>query len=83
MGSVVAAATMVPVSPARGEDKPGEGTTVPLKKIVLFNAGVGYFEHSGQVENDARVDLKFNVDDINDLLKSMVLEDRGGDRFRR
>ena len=51
---------------------------VPLKKIVLFNAGVGYFEHGGQVEGDATVDLRFNVDDINDLLKSMVLQDLGG-----
>ena len=44
----------------------------------MFNSGVGFFEHRGEVEGDAKVDLKFNVDDINDLLKSMVLQDLGG-----
>lgn len=54
---------------------------LPLAKIVMFNAGVGYFEHRGTVAGDAAVDLKFNVRDINDLLMSMVLEDQGGGRI--
>ncbi len=48
---------------------------LPLNKIVLFTSGVGYFEHKGEVEGNAKVDLQFRVDQINDLLKSMVLED--------
>ncbi|HEX2476019.1 MAG TPA: hypothetical protein VHK01_14810, partial [Lacipirellulaceae bacterium] len=51
---------------------------LPVKRVALFNSGVGYFEHRGKVHGEATVDLKFNVDDVNDLLKSMVLEDRGG-----
>ncbi len=43
--------------------------------MVLFNSGVGYFSRSGEVEGDARVDLTFPESDVNDLLKSMVLED--------
>jgi hypothetical protein len=39
---------------------------------------VGYFQHQGTVTGNASVDLKFRVDDVNDLLKSMVLEDLGG-----
>ena len=39
----------------------------------MFNSGVGYFEHQGKVDGDAQVELQFNVDDINDLLKSMIL----------
>lgn len=54
---------------------------LPLDKVVMFNAGVGYFEHRGTVTGDAAVDLKFNVRDINDLLMSMVLEDLGGGRI--
>ncbi len=53
---------------------------LPLKKIVLFNSGVGFFEHAGEVTGDASVDLQFNVDDINDLLKSLVPQDLGGGR---
>lgn len=51
---------------------------LPLKRIVMFNSGVGFFEHAGDVEDDSQVDLKFNVENVNDLLKSMVLQDLGG-----
>jgi hypothetical protein len=60
------------------EVKPAD---LPLEKVVLFTSGVGFFEHRGKVNDDASVELKFNVEDINDLLKSMVLEDRGGGRI--
>jgi hypothetical protein len=51
---------------------------VPLKRIVLFNSGVGFFEHASEIDGDAQVELKFNVENVNDLLKSMVLQDLGG-----
>src|SRR5215207_941236 len=49
--------------------------SLPLTQVVLFNSGVGYFARGGEVEGDARVDLTFPETDINDLLKSMVLQD--------
>jgi hypothetical protein len=55
-----------------------KGSALPLNKVVMFNSGVGYFEHQGSVEGDTHVDLNFRVDDINDLLKSMILQDQGG-----
>jgi hypothetical protein len=51
---------------------------LPLKKVVLFTSGVGFFQHAGKVTDDASVEMKFAADDVNDLLKSMVLEDLGG-----
>ena len=39
---------------------------------------MGYFEHFGKVDGTKRVELKFQTDEINDLLKSMVLQDLGG-----
>src|SRR5215207_5653907 len=54
--------------------------TLPVARVVLFNSGVGYFTRAGEVEGDARVDLTFPEADVNDLLKSMVLEDCGGGR---
>jgi hypothetical protein len=54
---------------------------LPITRVVLFNSGVGYFSRSGEVEGDARVDLTFPENDINDLLKSMVLEDFGKGRI--
>jgi hypothetical protein len=55
-------------------------TTLPITQVVLFNSGVGYFARSGEVEGDARVDLTFPEEDVNDLLKSMVLQDLDGGR---
>ncbi|HSQ58366.1 MAG TPA: DUF4139 domain-containing protein, partial [Gemmata sp.] len=54
---------------------------LPITRVVLFNSGVGYFSRSGSVEGDSRVDLSFQEQDINDLLKSMVLEDFNGGRI--
>ncbi|MBP3960977.1 DUF4139 domain-containing protein [Gemmata sp. G18] len=56
-------------------------TTLPITRVVLFNSGVGYFSRSGEVEGEARVDLTFPESDVNDLLKSMVLEDFGNGRI--
>ncbi len=54
--------------------------SLPITRVVMFNSGVGYFSRSGEVDGDARVDLTFQEADVNDLLKSMVLEDFGGGR---
>jgi hypothetical protein len=58
-----------------------QAVTLPITRVVLFNSGVGYFSRSGEVTDDARVDLTFPEPDINDLLKSMVLEDFNGGRI--
>jgi hypothetical protein len=51
---------------------------LPLTRVVLFTSGVGFFQREGVVEGNARIDLAFNVRDVNDLLKSLVLQDEGG-----
>ncbi len=51
---------------------------LPLSRVVLFSTGVGYFQHDGTVDGDATVPLSFRVDQINDILKSLVLMDQGG-----
>ncbi|MFL5244634.1 MAG: DUF4139 domain-containing protein [Gemmataceae bacterium] len=51
---------------------------LPISECVLFSSGVGYFQREAEIEGNTRVDLTFPVTDINDLLKSMVLQDLGG-----
>ncbi|MBY0526037.1 MAG: hypothetical protein K2R98_21765, partial [Gemmataceae bacterium] len=51
---------------------------LPIGHVVLFSSGVGYFQREGEVQGNARIDMSFPVQDINDLLKSMVLSDLGG-----
>lgn len=64
------------VCPLRAEEQ--SGVNLPLKRVVLFSSGVGFFERYGQVSGDARVEMKFKVEEINDLLKSMVVQDFDG-----
>jgi hypothetical protein len=55
-----------------------EGPALPLSKIVLYSSGVGYFQHDGSLNNRTQLDLRFNVSQINDMLKSLVVQDFGG-----
>ncbi|HVK08974.1 MAG TPA: DUF4139 domain-containing protein, partial [Gemmataceae bacterium] len=48
---------------------------LPISQVILFNSGVAHFTRSGDVEGEARVDLTFPENDINDLIKSMTLRD--------
>jgi hypothetical protein len=73
----------------RGESAPGQpnlgeplkavelkpSVSLPITQVILFNSGVGHFTRSGEVDGDARVDLTFPEQDINDLIKSMTLRD--------
>jgi hypothetical protein len=62
--------------PANGNGKPA--APLPISQVVLFNSGVGYFQREGQIDGDAHVDLSFPAGDVNDLLKSLILQDAGG-----
>src|SRR3954468_8066434 len=67
-----------PARPTRADGKPPAGPeaqpqSLPVTQVVLFSSGVGYFQHEGKVEGNARIDMTFPVSDINDLIKSMTL----------
>ena len=51
---------------------------VPVERVILFTSGVGYFEHSGRVDGDAEVVLRFDEAALNDVLKSLLVEDTRG-----
>ena len=55
-----------------------EGTTLPLSKIALYSSGVGYFQHDGTVNSHAQLNLRLDTNQINDMLKSLVVQDFGG-----
>jgi hypothetical protein len=70
--------TAEPNKQAAKEGPAYQVTQLPIGQVVLFSSGVGYFQREGRVEGNARVDLSFPVQDINDLLKSMVVRDFDG-----
>lgn len=53
-------------------------TNVPVKSVMLFSSGVGYFEHAGTVRGDGSTELRFKTAQINDILKSLLLQDLDG-----
>ncbi len=57
------------------------GGPLPIRQVVLFNSGVGYFQREGEVDGNAHVELAFPSADINDLLKSLILQDLGGGKI--
>jgi hypothetical protein len=74
-----AESTVAKADQAGRDDQPSVKTMqLPIGQVVLFSSGVGYFQREGTVEGTTRVDLSFPVQDINDLLKSMVLRDLDG-----
>ncbi|VTR97689.1 DUF4139 domain-containing protein [Tuwongella immobilis] len=82
LGAATAAmllSTATGISAPGGEKQTELKTAVglPISRVALFSSGVGYFARSGDVDGNVRVDLTFPERDINDLLKSMTLEDFG------
>ena len=60
--------------------RPPATTNVPVTKVFLFSSGVGYFEHAGTVNGNSSTELRFKTSQINDILKSIVLQDQDGGR---
>lgn len=80
--AVTGTAATVPVAGAPAPGAAREAVDVPVTRVVLFSSGVGYFEHNGRVDGSVTADLRFETAQINDVLKSLVVFDRGGGSVR-
>ncbi len=56
-------------------------TVLPVKRVVLYKNGVGYFEHSGKVRGNQDLSIEFTTAQLNDVLKSLTAVDLGGGRI--
>ncbi|HEV2207115.1 MAG TPA: hypothetical protein VGR36_11270 [Candidatus Acidoferrales bacterium] len=54
---------------------------LPIRRVVLYKTGVGYFEHLGQVGGDQTVGIDFTSGQLNDVLQSLTVLDLGGGRI--
>ncbi|HED53001.1 MAG TPA: hypothetical protein ENJ00_02215 [Phycisphaerales bacterium] len=54
--------------------------SLPISAITLYRSGVGSFERRGTVTGNTSVDLRFKAEQINDILKSLVVLDFDGGR---
>lgn len=50
-----------------------------VTKVVLYKHGVGYFERAGEIPAGEAATLQFQADEMDDVLKSLTIEQRGGD----
>lgn len=48
---------------------------LPLRRLALFSSGVGFFQHTGTINGSTELSLPFNVNAVNDALKSLVIND--------
>jgi hypothetical protein len=70
--SATADSSQSPPAPVEGK------ADVPVKAVTLYSSGVGYFQHAGAIDGNATAVLPFKVSQINDVLKSLLLQDKGG-----
>lgn len=53
---------------------------LPVRTVVLYKNGVGYFERSGELAPGESARLEFKANQMDDVLKSLTLETTGPDR---
>ena len=68
-----------------GEDVSGEvdwekarRPNLALKRVMLSSGGLGYFEYEATVEGDATLRLTVSLEQVDDVLKSLVVYDDKG-----
>ena len=57
---------------------PAVAAELALKRVMLSTGGVGYFEYEAPVEGDATLALDVPLDQVDDVLKSLVVYDAAG-----
>src|SRR5580658_5266494 len=64
------------------QDRPADASgNLPIKRVVLYKNGVGYFEHLGRVRDNQDVTVSFTSGQLNDVLKSLTVLDLNGGRI--
>jgi hypothetical protein len=54
---------------------------IPIREVVLYKSGVGYFERGGTLAAGESARLDFKASDMNDVLKSLTISGTNGARI--
>jgi hypothetical protein len=82
--SGAASAPQAAATPRNVEKEGGEraaAVNLPVRRVVLYKNGVGYFEHLGHVRGSQDVHIDFTSAQLNDVLKSLTVLDLSGGRI--
>jgi hypothetical protein len=69
------------LSAALAAPQPAFPAGLPVRTVILYKHGVGFFEREGSLGPGESARLEFNASDMNDVLKSLTIQDRGGGKI--
>src|SRR5215831_16046306 len=70
LSSLLSAQT--PQTPAAPAAREAVVNRLPVRRVVLYKSGVGYFEHLGRVRGNQAVTVDFTSAQLDDVLKSLT-----------
>ena len=73
-------ANPLPANPNRTAQG-GTAAKLPVRQVVLYKTGIGYFEHIGHVHGDQNIRVDFTSSQLNDVLQSLTILDLNGGRI--
>ncbi|HVM91374.1 MAG TPA: carboxypeptidase regulatory-like domain-containing protein [Terriglobales bacterium] len=70
----------VAASPAEAGTANAASSRLPIKRVVLYKNGIGYFEHTAKIHGTQDLSIDFTTAQLNDVLKSLTAVDLGDGR---
>jgi hypothetical protein len=61
--------------PPRVQPAAAQPAELPVRRVILYKTGIGYFEHLGRVRDRQPVTLRFTSAQLDDVLKSLTALD--------
>ena len=58
-----------------------QAAELPVREVILFKHGVGFFSRAGELKAGEAARLDFKASDMNDVLKSLTVEEKGGGKI--
>lgn len=76
---LLAGAAAIALLPGSALLSAAEAAELTLKRVLLSSGGVGYFEYEATVTGDETLSLPVRLDQVDDVMKSLVVyDDQGG-----
>ena len=66
--------------PSASNSEADSGVRLPVRRVVLYKNGMGYFEHSTRIRGNQELAIDFTTSQLNDVLKSLTAVDLGDGR---
>ena len=72
LAALVSTASLIAATALRADE-------LALRRVLLSSGGLGYYEYEAEIDGDATVELTVPLDQVDDVLKSLVVfDDKGG-----